>query len=172
MGFLGSSRRLPARLRPPLAPDERVLAHAQTSGGEAIVVTNQGIWTPGEPRERLEWHEIHKASWENGRLTVTPAVEVSHPPGFLVMADGEPMTFRLAEPGDVPARVRERVTRSVARTEYHQLPPGGGVRIAARRVAGVDGLRWTARFDAGSDPDDPSVLAATADLVRAVSGND
>jgi len=35
----------------------------------------------------------------------------------------------------------------------------------ARRVPGVDGLRWTVRYDAGVDPSAPEVAAATADLV-------
>ena len=30
-----------------------------------------------------------------------------------------------------------------------------------------DGLRWTVRYDAGVDPDDPAVVAATEQIVAA-----
>ncbi|MEJ3745165.1 hypothetical protein WEI85_17945 [Actinomycetes bacterium KLBMP 9797] len=146
--------------RPALDRDERILAWAETGDG-VLVATNRGLWLPG--LKRLGWHEIHKAVWSGRELTVTPAAVVEEHGGYAVVADQPLLSYLLLAPGDLPHQVRARVTRSVAYTEHHLLPGGGGVRIVARRVSGVDGLTWTARYDAGSSPDD----AAVADLVAA-----
>jgi hypothetical protein len=181
-------RRLPAKLRPKLERSERVLAWARTAGepeqAGVVVVTTLGLWLPG--RSRLGWHHIHKATWSGARLTVVPATQVGEPVAldglarparhvgsYTVMADDVPVTVALADPGDLPHTVRQRVTRSVAYTAHHPLPPTpesgaqprGGVRVVARRVAGVDGLAWHVRYDEGTDTNDPSVMAFTADLV-------
>jgi hypothetical protein len=80
------------------------------------------------------------------------------------------VTLTLAEPDDVPLRVRERVTKSVAYTVHHELPGGGGVRVVARRVPGIDGVTWHVRFDDGTDAADEEVAAATAELVAQEAG--
>jgi hypothetical protein len=64
--------------------------------------------------------------------------------------------------------VRDRVSRSVAYTRHHDVP-GGGVRVVARRVPGVDGVTWHVRFDEGTDAADPAVAEVTAELVAAAS---
>ena len=74
------------------------------------------------------------------------------------------MVVALTGPDDVPAEVRERVTRSVAYTAHHPLP-GGGVRVVARHVPGVDGVVWHVRYDEGTDARDPEVVAQTTGLV-------
>jgi hypothetical protein len=164
-------RRNPPRAqRPKLTDGERLLAWAPVTENpaQAVVVTTLGLWLPG--RDRLGWHQIHKATWSGARLTVIPSVPVGEPVpmdgagSYAVMADGEPVTVALAEPGDVPADVRSRVTRSVAYTAHHPLPTGG-VRIVARRVPGADGLVWHVRYDEGTPVDDPAVVGATSDLV-------
>jgi hypothetical protein len=163
-------RKPPAKLRPKLDRSERILAWARTAEDPAqiAVVTTLGLWLPG--RSRLGWHEIHKATWSGARLTVVPAVPVGEPVAldglgmYTVMADDAPVTVHLADPGDVPPAVRQRVTRSVAYTVHHPLP-AGGVRVVARRVPGVDGLAWHVRYDEGTDGNDLTVVAATAELV-------
>jgi hypothetical protein len=163
-------RKPPRPLRPKLQAGERLLAWARSADdpGAAIVATTLGLWLPGQPR--LGWHQIHKATWSGARLTVIPSVAVGEPVPtdgagtYAVMADGEPLTVALAEPRDVPAEVRARVTRSVAHTAHHSLP-SGGVRVVARRVPGADGLVWHVRYDHGTPVDDPTVVAATTDLV-------
>ncbi len=174
-------RNPPAKLRPKLERSERVLAWARTAddpaqvpggpsgrGSGVVVVTTLGLWLPGRPR--LGWHQIHKATWSGTRLTVVPSVPVGEPVpqnGFgpyTVMADDVPIIVQLADPGDVPHSVRQRVTRSVAYTAHHPFA-AGGVRVVARRVAGADGLAWHVRYDDGTDTGDPSVLAATAEFV-------
>jgi hypothetical protein len=164
-------RRLPAGARPRLDRDERVLAWATaaTDGDEAtattdgvVVATTRGVWLPG--RQRLGWHQIHKATWAGSQLTVTPSHWVADGDGYAVMADDVPEVVSLTDPDGVPSEVRDRVTRSVAYTAHHPLP-GGGVRVVARRVPGVNGVTWHVRYDEGTDAADPEVVAATASLV-------
>jgi hypothetical protein len=179
MALFGRRRSLPGRHRPALERDERVMAWASTVGGDALVATNLGLWLPAdEPARladepvrpaggpaRLGWHEIHKAVWNGEALAVTAARRVEHRPGYAVVADLPTVQFRLTDPGDLPSQVRARVTRSVGPSSHHPLPSSGGVRVAARRVPGVDGLTWTVRYDAGVDHDDPIVRELTAALV-------
>jgi hypothetical protein len=161
--------KLPADRVPALDRDERVIAWADTESEAVVVATNLGLWLPGE-EERLGWHEVHKATWSAPTLTVIPAQSVGEGEGYRVMADRPPVALTLAEPDEVPLRVRERVTRSVAHTAHYELPGGGGVRVVARRVPGVDGVSWHVRFDDGTDGADDEVAAATAKLVAQEAG--
>jgi hypothetical protein len=166
-------RKLPAARRPALDRDERVIAWAGSSSAAApdavVVATNLGLWLPGVG-ERLGWHEVHKATWSEPTLTVTAAEQVGEGEGYRVMADLPAVEVTLADPDEVPRRVRERVTRSVAHSAHHELPGGGGVRVVARRVPGVDGLSWNVRYDEGTDPDAEEVAEATAELVARTAG--
>ncbi|ROT27128.1 hypothetical protein [Micromonospora sp. HM5-17] len=176
-GLFSRTRRLPASLRPALERDERVLDWARVGdGGEwAVVVTTRGLWLPDLEGQvgwlpgvdgRLGWHEIHKAVWSGRELTVVPAQLVEERAGYRVLADGASRTYLLLDPGNVPHQVRVRVTRSVAYTAHRRLP-GGGVRVVARRVPGIDGLTWTVRYDPGTPSDDDAVIAETDQLVAA-----
>jgi hypothetical protein len=157
--------KLPADAGIALEPDERVIAWAAVSGGGYVVATNRGLWLPARP-ERLGWHQIHKAVWSGRELTVTPAQVVAERDRFTEVADLPEETFLLLDPGDVPQQVRTRVTGSVTYTSHHRLPTGG-VRVAARKVSGVDGLTWTARYDPGT-PVSPEVVAQTSTLVAGI----
>ncbi|MEU8296961.1 hypothetical protein AB0C04_06715 [Micromonospora sp. NPDC048909] len=166
MGLFNRRPKLPPADRPPLAPDERVLAWAAAGNGEGdgvLVASNLGLWLPGRGH-RLGWHDLLKAVWSGRELTVTPAERVAERDGYLVVADGPAETYLLLDPGDLPHQVRARVTRSVAYTQHHSMPGGAG-RIAARRVSGVDGLTWTVRYDPGSPVDDAELVAETDRLV-------
>jgi hypothetical protein len=156
--------KLPAALRPALEADERVLAWAPVDEGTAVVVTNRGLWLPG--RDRLGWHDIHKAAWSGRELRIIPAEVAEVRAGYAVLVDAPPMAVLLLEPGEVPDQVRTRVTRSVAYTSHHLLPQGG-VRVVGRRVSGVDGLSWAVRYDAGTPVDAGQVVAVTDELVSA-----
>ncbi|MFC8619049.1 hypothetical protein ACFT9M_21890 [Micromonospora purpureochromogenes] len=168
MGLFSRKPKLPPAARPPLADDERVLAWAAAGNGEGdgvVVASNLGLWLPGRAH-RLGWHDILKAVWSGRELTVTPAERVTERDGYQVVADCPAETYLLVDPGELPHQVRARVTRSVAYTAHHPVPGGAG-RVAARRVAGVDGLSWTVRFDPGTPADDEAVLAETDRLVAA-----
>ncbi|MBW4702667.1 hypothetical protein [Micromonospora sp. RL09-050-HVF-A] len=188
MGLFGRKPKLPAAARPALTAGERVLAWAAVgnggddgasaadsasagagagagAGGGVLVATNLGLWLPGRA-ERLGWHDILKAVWSGRELTVTVAETIDERDGYLVVADGPVETYLLLDPGDLPHQVRARVTRSVAYTQQHPVPGGSG-RIAARRVAGADGLTWTVRYDPGTPVDADGVRAETDQLVAA-----
>ncbi|XTZ18544.1 hypothetical protein ACQSSU_14835 [Micromonospora echinospora] len=167
MGLFNRRPKLPARHRPELAADERILAWARVGDGDdaASVATNLGLWLPGRDG-RLGWHDILKAVWSGRELRVTPAERLAERDGYLVVADAPTDTYLLLDPGELPHQVRARVTKSVAYTEHHPVPGGAG-RIAARRVPGVDGLTWTVRYDPGTPVDDPEVVAETDRLVAA-----
>jgi hypothetical protein len=163
LGFLRRKAKLAADRRPALDHDERILAWADT-GELVVVVTNRGLWLPGRPR--LGWHEINKAAWSGRELRITPAAVAQQYDGWAVVVDEAVLSYLLLEPGDVPENVRARVTRSVAYTSHHPLPGDGrGVRIVARRVSGVDGLSWTARFDTNTAVDQPEAVEAVEELV-------
>jgi hypothetical protein len=157
--------KLPAASRPPLEPDERVLAWAYVGpeqGGPVIVATNRGLWVPG--RDRLGWHDIHKAQWSGRELRVTPAEVAEVRDDYAVLVDAPVLSLLLLEPNEVPEQVRTRVTRSVAYTSHHPLPVGG-VRVVGRRVSGVDGLSWAVRYDAGTPVDLEQVVTVTGEIV-------
>jgi hypothetical protein len=72
----------------------------------------------------------------------------------------------LRDPGNLPRRIRERVTASVAYTSLHQLDGSGAVRVVGRRISGRDGLTWFVRYEGKVDPADPEVIDATTELVQ------
>jgi hypothetical protein len=81
------------------------------------------------------------------------------------------VSLALPEPRNIPSVVRARVMQSIAYSTHFPLPGGGGVRVVARRVSGLDGLAWSLRYDQRTDRDDPAVrAAATEALGRAQAG--
>ncbi|GGJ75977.1 hypothetical protein GCM10010123_02430 [Pilimelia anulata] len=159
-------KRLPADRRPALDRDERVLAWSPVDPAGTLVVTNRGLHLPGRA-DRLAWDAILRATWDEAVLTVVPAEPVAEREGYTVVADGAPLAYRLGAPGEVPHRVRTRVTGSVGYTTHEALTVGGGVRVAGRRRSGADGLTWTVRYDPGTAGDAPEVVEATDVLVAA-----
>ena len=162
-GLFHRRPKLAAEKRPALDRDERILAWGDATDGQVMVATTKGLWLPG--RDRLGWHEVHKAAWSGRELRITASEVAEQRDGYTVVVDQPVAAYLLLEPGEVPEHVRERVTKSVPHTWHHQLP-GGGVRIAARKVSGVNGLTWTVRYDAGTPVDDGSVVHATDLLVK------
>ena len=167
-------RKLPAGQQPKLGPEERVVAWAGATGDNVVVVTNHGVWLPGA-EERLGWHEIHKATWGARHLTIVAARELPESDeDFAVMGDLPPVSVTLLDPDRVPEQVRVRVNKSIAHTSHHPLDEltgtRGGVRIVGRRVPGVNGLRWTVRYDDGVDPATPGVAEHTRELVAWAKG--
>jgi len=165
--LFGRRPKLPAELRPALETGERVLAWAAVGEDAALVATNRGLWLPD--KQKLGWHEIHKAAWSGRELRVIPAEVAEVREDYAVLVDSPPVTFLLLEPGELPDQVRTRVTRSVAYTSHHALPQGG-LRVVGRRVSGVDGLSWAVRYDSGTPVDAEPVIDITRDLVRAAQG--
>jgi hypothetical protein len=150
--------RPPAEALRTLHPSDRLLAWAPTADG-MLVASRGGLRRPDG--RFVPWHLIDKAVWRDAVLSITEVSEVE--PG--VYEPRPESIFRLDEPGELPAVVRTRVTRSIAYSSHHLLPRRGGVRVVARRVPGQDGLAWSVRFDPGTDLADPGVREAADQLL-------
>ncbi|HEX5495747.1 MAG TPA: hypothetical protein VFX70_14340 [Mycobacteriales bacterium] len=148
--------------------DDRLLAWATLEGGGIVLATRCGLWLPDRTERPLGWHQIVRATWRDGVLTLVEAVEAVRPEqtvrpeetgltgrGARVMVESPPARYRLTEPRRVPFTVRQRVEHSIGYRAHHHLDPSGGVYVVGRRVAGRDGLTWYLIFDGGADPEDP-----------------
>lgn len=145
------------------SPGEQRLASAAVApGGDDaawLVATTKALWLPGDdgPR-RLPWHEIAKAVWREGVLTVIEAGP-----------DGGPMAERtsvwpLVDAKGFPDAVHDRVTASVVWSRHHRLVGRAGVRVLARRRD--DGtVVWSLVYDPGLDPADPALSARARALL-------
>ena len=130
---------------------------------------------------RIGWHEINKATWQTGMLTVVVAERIEvvgcldarsagaplgvdvrsgcAPLGVEIIADGPPRRLRLPDPGKVPQTVQARVEGSI-RTRARRILPGGGTWVVHRRVVGQDGVLLQVRPDPDTDPAAVRRLAA------------
>ncbi|WP_066945260.1 hypothetical protein [Microtetraspora fusca] len=162
-GLAGALRgaRLPSEVRTALdlEPGERLLSHARAPEGDAgdgggyAVATTLALHLPGG--QRLPWHLVDKATWDENGLTV-------------VMTDGEIHAVALPEPGLLPETIRERVTSSIVASRHVSLDARGGVRLVARRVPGSDQPRWDFVFDPGLDASDPGLRALAEQALEEV----
>lgn len=143
--------------------DERVLAWADTPDGDAVVATPAGLWLPG--LERLPWHLVTHVVWTGSVLTVTAAREVT----ASVLEIETPVSVRLTEPQNLPETIQHRFYSSRTHTSRYPLPGGGGVIVVARRVPGVDGLRWYAVYDDPTHRHHPGAQAEVARLLAEAS---
>lgn len=128
---------------------ERRLDWALTDDGRPVVATTEGLRLPG--RGLVLWRDVERAGWERPLLTVREVAEVTE--------TGTLTELVLADEGDLPRVVRDRVTGSVAWATTARLSPSGGVRIVGRRVPDAEDLHWQLVFDQGVDPSDPLVRA-------------
>lgn len=138
---------------------ERVIAWGVGETGipdsTLVAATDQALY---EQRTgiRIAWIDVIKGTWEQ--------------PDFVVdfQTDCTPRRLRiaLADPRDLPAAVRDRVTDTVVVSEYRELTDGAGAHFVARRSpgGGADQIRWSVVFDAGTDLADPT-LRPKADQV-------
>lgn len=132
-------RSLPSVYRELFSRGERVLAWAARADGPdtgLVVATNLGLWID---RERIGWHEISKAKWDNPVLVVTTTEVVDGDADPVVLRDRTPLKLTLVAPGHLPHQVYQRVTHSVVSSE---LQPDGS-RLVGRRMSGVDGIAMT-----------------------------
>jgi hypothetical protein len=143
-----------------VAPGERVLAWTAATTGEVLAGTREALYLGGV---RLGWEDVEAADWDRDTEEFRVA-EVGH--------WGEPRVehrVTISEPRRLLELVRERVTASVLLVRHVPLEGRRGVRVIARRAPGGDrALRWIYEYDAGIDPDDPTVrLAAETALAAA-----
>lgn len=173
---------VPAEVAGRLAPDERVLATAELSGGGHLVVTSLGMWLPSDDDVRLlGWHLVSKAGWQGGTLTLVEAQEIETLGGAVLITDLPPQRLRLTEPGRVPESVQARVEGSI-RSRHHRELPGsadarsadaargadarGGAWFVQRKVPGRDGVVLQVRPDPGTD--EAAVRQVATDVARSL----
>jgi hypothetical protein len=138
-----------------LDPDERVVSWADTPGGQVVLATPRGLWWPdGDAHRLIGWQHVTKAVWRERILAVTEADVVDD----LLMVDRAPVTAELSTPRDLPPTVRARVEANIVHSQVSAIP-GGTARFVARKVPGVDGLRWWARLELGT-PDNDQVRSS------------
>lgn len=167
MGLKDAVRKLLGRDEVPpgftgrLDADEHVLGSAALTGGGHVVVSTLGLWLPGG--ERLGWHLVSKASWQNGAIELVQAREVDVITGAVLIEDLPVQRLRLADPGRVPEVVHARVTGSI-KSRHHRDLPGGGAWFVQRKVPGRDGFVLQVRPDPGTDA--AAVRQVAGDVAR------
>ncbi|MFL6239163.1 MAG: hypothetical protein ACJ735_06710 [Actinomycetes bacterium] len=148
---------LPEGVQLDLVRSERVLTWGRVAGGGIAAATDFGLrirpGDGGEPATHL-WHEINRATWTDGDLTVEDM-------------SGAAASYRLSEPRGVPVAVREHVNATVVISDHHSLGDVG-VRVVARRDLRTGQLVWSTVFDRPADADNASLNAAADQLLTAV----
>jgi hypothetical protein len=166
---LFSRRGLPDAMREAVAvrPDERVQAWAACadSPADVVVATDVALYLPrADGYDRVPWDLVQRASWDDGVLDLRTRPE----PGAKLRRT----VVRLDDVRDLPEVVQARVTASVVVQQHLDLDEtGGGIVVVARRVAGTDELRWSMRFDPGTDGSDPLVRAAAVRAMAELRGS-
>ena len=142
-----------------VAPGERVLAWTETTTGEVLAGTREALYLAGT---RLGWQDVEAADWDRD----TEEFRVAE-----VGSWGRPRVehrFAISEPRRLLELVRERVTASVLLVRHVPIEGRRGVRVIARRAPSGDReLRWIYEYDAGIDPDDPTVRLASETALAA-----
>jgi hypothetical protein len=162
-----------------LAPGEKVLAGTRTTDGTWLLGTHQalhvvlerGAVVGQEPQaspveRRIPWEHIERADWDRDeeRLVVEEVGEFGR-----VRPRHE---FAVAEPGLLLELVRERVTASVVLQRRVNTEGKKGLLVIGRRSpVGGGEISWAYQFDAGVDPEDPSVMAAAEGGLRAAQAD-
>jgi hypothetical protein len=140
--------------------EQRIVSWAETVGGSFVVATPAGLWWPdGEELRLIGWQLVNKAVWKDSTLVVTEAEIVDD----LLLVDKPDIAVELAVPRDLPPTIRKRVESNVVRSEVLNIM-GGQARFVARRVPGIDGVRWWARLEAGTKDTEQSRAAVSARL--------
>ncbi len=141
-----------------VVPGEKVLAAAQTSDGTWLLATRERLYAVDDGAEllRLRWEEVQRADWD--RDSTTLRVEAVRDYGEQVATS----TYQVPEPGRLVPLVRERVDASIVLQRRVPVVGKRGFTVVARRSpSGGDELTWSFEFDAGIDPEDAVVAAAT-----------
>ena len=163
--FPSRAHGLPSTVR--AAVPGRPLSSALSADGTWLVGTRASLALVRDDVVRvLPWETIERADWdsETMHLRVQELVDFGRP----VVAT----TFELPEPGSLPTLVRERVTASIVVQQRVDLARRRGFTVVGRRSPASDGpISWAFELDAGVDPEDPAVRAATDAALRQAQGS-
>lgn len=169
MGWLARllGDRVPGGFTVTLEPDEYVIASAETGAGP-VVATPIGLWVPAvDGHRRIGWHEINKAVWGEGQLSIVAAHEIGRAGEAVLISDARAVRFPLDAPGKLPPVVRQRVDGSILQRYRKDLPEGGAWFVLRKPFSGPRFLQ--VRPDAGVVPDTVADIAREAAEVLARS---
>jgi hypothetical protein len=136
---------------------ERVLTWGRVAGGGIAAATDFALRvtaTDTTPPGMHRWHEIVRATWVDGYLTVDGV-------------EGSQVRYRLTEPRGVPPAVREHINATVVTSEHHDIE-GHGLRVVARRDLSTGRLIWSTVFDDPVDENDPHLADQANPLLGSV----
>lgn len=157
-GLPGLPPRLPAGVADALGvrPGEKVIAWGAGPGADVtqaafVVATTRALYTQATG-ERVPWHRVSKAAWDEPILDLVLLDDGGQP--------SRPLRIRLDDAKDLPPAVHDRVTDSVLISDRVELGAGAGALLVARRDSDDGSIRWAVVFDAGLDPADPQLRAA------------
>lgn len=120
-----------------LIKGEQVLAWADHSGGKIFATNFALISFDHHDSIRIPWELSLSAKWDEPLLTVNSQDSSTGP--AVVRA------WQIADPGMVPAAVRERITQAQIFEQIRDLPEVGKVRFLARK--GPLGITWSTLTD-------------------------
>jgi hypothetical protein len=147
----GRRRTLPTDVAALQEDHGKALAWGRSDTGGIIIATAAALVIDAEPARILPWDRIDRASWEPPQLRL----QFRDPDS----GKSERMGLVLAEHGELPPVIHQRVTLSVVTSRRVELLGGVGAVLAARRNA-KGAVTWTVVFDAGADPSDPELQQA------------
>ena len=142
---------------------DTVLAGALADDGTWLLGTRDALVlvTPDAVR-KVPWERVETADWDRdeGRLRVVEVGDFGRERPVHVLT--------VPDPGLLLAMVRERVTASVLLQRRVLVRGRRGLTVIARRPPrGRGDVTWAYEFDAGVDPEEPLVVQAAADGLRA-----
>ena len=149
-----------------LARGERLLAWAQTTGGDLLAGSRDALHLPDREPPRLPWEEIATAEWDTDerRLRVVEVGSFGEPQPEHLLA--------LEDPDRLLALVRERVTASIVVQRHVPVRGQAGARVLGRRApSGQGAIAWFVEYDEGLDPDDPHVAAVVDQALASARGD-
>ena len=143
-----------------LEKGEQVLAWADHSGGK-IFATNFALNSFDQHDSiRIPWELSLSAKWDEPFLTVISQDSSTGP--AIVRA------WQIADPGMVPAAVRERITQAQIFEQIRDLPEVGKVRFLARK--GPTGISWSTLTDEVLDENSQAHIQAELTQLRNTLG--
>lgn len=148
------------RQRPPAPPElvavtkehGKALAWGTTTEGALVVAAPDAlVISSADSTLVIPWHAVDVGAWQPPKFSIRYR--------DLDTGNALRLNLSLAEAGELPPVLRERVDRTVLVTRRVTLVGESGVVMAARRDP-TGQISWTVVFDPGLDPRDPQLQAA------------
>lgn len=133
-----------------LQKGEQVLAWADHNGGKIFATNFALISFDHHDNIRIPWELTLSAKWDETVLAVTSQNSLTGP--------ATTRAWQIANPGMVPAAVRERITQAQIFEQIREIPEVGKVRFLARK--GQSGISWSTLTDETLDENSQARIQA------------